>query len=256
MTTTTPWTDAFNDVGWHLPDILTPAAVDRAVTHLERYFSTNEAGIPRYAGSFFEQLGGGGDRPETRNNITADDLLALSLLDVPTRAAQAIQLLSPTAEQKNLDLEPGSTTNSTAFELPYNLGQINDLLASIPTDVGLSSRKAHVHLETGNQLWTALRRKNFGPARVSKLIARKRPRLFPIFDAIVAAQLGTDSLNFYENLHTVLQAEQKALAKHLKNIRADALSNSGNEDIGQLSTIRVFDIILWMAGQESKGNQA
>lgn len=246
MTTATPWAHAFNEVGWALPAILTVENKDRAVACLERYFETSEAGVPGFTGSLFEQFGGGGDQKKVKNQITADDLLSLSLLDVPIRGPQVVQFLAPQQSTEPVDLTQVVTRNHTAYQLPYDLAQINGILASIPVDVGLGSKKAVDHIEFGNQLWVALRRKGFGPARVSKLIARKRPKLFPIIDSLVEKQLDTDSLGFYENLHTVLRAENKALAQHLKSIRAEAAKNSDNENLAHLSTIRVFDIVVWM----------
>src|SRR6185312_13166180 len=68
---------------------------------------------PLFTGGRFERLGGGGDRVEFRNVITAEDLAAASLLNVnvPARAALAI-------------LEPGRDV-------------VTDLLADIPADVDL-----------------------------------------------------------------------------------------------------------------------
>lgn len=250
MTTNTPWASAFNDIGWTLPAILTVENTDHAAGYLKRYFDSTDTGIPNFTGSLFEHVGGGGDQKKVKNQITAEDLLSLTLLDVPVEGAQVVQFLSPPHTTESVDLAQVATRKFTAHQLPYDLEQINTILASIPTDVGLSSKKATRHIESGNQLWVALRRKKFGPARVSKLIARKRPKLFPIIDSVVEKQLGTDSVGFYEHLHTVLRAEDKALAQHLKSIRAEAAKISDNENLAHLSTIRVFDIVVWMAANE------
>lgn len=250
MTTATPWADAFDDIGWDLPQILEVDHTDRAVTHLKEYFATDPRTGPMYTGALFNRLGGGGDAKPVRNKITRDDLLSLSLLDVPVRGIQVAQLLEPPASAQSIDLDEVVTRDFTAYELPYDLEQLRGILASIPTDVGLGSKKATEHLKAGNLLWTALRRRGFGPARVSKLIARKRPKLFPIIDSVIKRELGTNTVGFYENLRTVLRAEDKALVRHLKSIRAEAAEQSGDHHIADLSTIRVFDIIIWMAGNK------
>lgn len=244
MTTTTPWAEAFTEVGWALPEILTTAGKDRAVSCLEQYFAHNEAGSPIFTGSLFEHGTNKSDK------ITAEDLLVLSLLDVPVRGYQVAHFLTPSDTAKKVDLDEVATRDFTAHQLPYHLGQINKILASIPTDVALSSKKAAALMLAGDQLWVALRRKGFGPSRVSKLMARKRPKLFPIIDSVVAEQLGADSLGFYDNLRTILRAEDKALNKHLKDIRAEATKRSGNDHIAELSPIRVFDIVVWMSGRK------
>ena len=247
MTTATPWADAFDHVGWDLPQILEVDHAERAVAHLQEYFATDPRASPMYTGSLFNRLGGGGDAQPVRNEITRDDLLSLSLLDVPVPGLQVVQLLEPPESAGSIDLDEVKTRDFTAYELPYDLEQIQGILESIPTDVGLSSKKAAEHLDAGNLLWTALRRNGFGPTRVSKLIARKRPKLFPIFDSAIKRQLNTNSVGFYENFHTVLRAEDKALSRHLKGIRAEAADQSGNSALADLSTIRVFDVVVWMA---------
>jgi len=250
MTTATPWADAFDHVGWDLPQILEAAHTERAVAYLQKYFATDPYAGPMYTGSLFERLGGGGDAKPIRNEITRDDLLSLSLLDVAVPGLQVAQLLEPQERAGNIDLKEVVTREFTASELPYDLKQIQEILESIPTDVGLSSKKAAEHLEAGNLLWTALRRKGFGPTRVSKLIARKRPKLFPIIDSVIERELNTDSVGFYENLHTVLRAEDKALSRHLKSIRAEAADQPGNCALAALSTIRVLDVVVWMAARK------
>lgn len=244
MTNNTLWAPAFTEVAWALPEILKKDNRDRAVEYLEQYFSCNEAGSPNFTGSLFE-------RGTTKSDkITAEDLLALSLLDVPVPGYQVAHFLSPSDTAEKVDLDEVATRNFTAHQLPYHLGQITKILSTIPTDVALSSKKAGDLMPAGEQLWVALRRKGFGSSRVSKLMARKRPKLFPIIDSVVAEQLDTDSLGFYANLRTVLRAENKALNKHLKDIRAAAAGRSGNDHIADLSPIRVFDIVVWMSGRK------
>lgn len=48
---------------------------------VKKYFAKDD-GRFRYSGAYFEHLGGGGDRPEVAYQITADDLLAASMLSV------------------------------------------------------------------------------------------------------------------------------------------------------------------------------
>lgn len=250
MTTASPWADAFDHVGWDLPQILEADHTEQAVAYLQEYFVSDPNAGPRYTGSLFERLGGGGDAKSIRNEITRDDLLSLSLLDVPVPGLQVALLLEPPERAGSIDLEEVVTREFTAHELPYDLQGIRKILASIPTDVGLSSKKAAEHLDAGNLLWTALRRRGFGPSRVSKLIARKRPKLFPIIDSVIERELNTDSSGFYENLHSVLRAEDKALSRHLKSIRAEAAHQSGNRALADLSTIRVLNVVVWMAAHK------
>jgi hypothetical protein len=56
---------------------------DVAVDLVRECFADGPDGRARYSGAYFERLGGGGDRPEVANQVTADDLLAVSVLGVP-----------------------------------------------------------------------------------------------------------------------------------------------------------------------------
>ncbi|MGD7003248.1 DUF6308 family protein [Corynebacterium halotolerans] len=130
--------------------------------------------------------------------------------------------------------------------MPHNPEQISGLLTAIPIDVPLSADEAGEHVKTANQLWYALRRKGFGPTAVFKLLARKCPRLLPVYDTYLANQLGTTSVRFYENLRTVLRHENHALENHLSTIRREVPGT------GHLSTLRVFDIIVWRAEDQRR----
>src|SRR5690625_271645 len=73
-----------------VPAILLPANRDRAVGLLRRYFGLD--GSTPLTGSRFERLGGGGDAPANADRITAQDIVALSMLSirVPGRAARRL----------------------------------------------------------------------------------------------------------------------------------------------------------------------
>src|SRR4051794_32512148 len=66
----------------------------QAIEHLRSYYDPDRAPgtMPHYARSPFEFFAGGGDRPETANRITLDDLVAVTLLRVDVPADVALQL--------------------------------------------------------------------------------------------------------------------------------------------------------------------
>lgn len=64
---------------------------EHATEDLRTYFS-EDAEVP-YTGRRFEAFAGGGDRLDTRNAITADDLLAVQMLGVKFPAEVAIDLI-------------------------------------------------------------------------------------------------------------------------------------------------------------------
>ena len=85
-----------------------------AVRMVERYFAVDpRTGRVRDSAAYFERLGGGGDRPETAHQITAEDLLAVSMLGVPVVSYYALHVLD------------------------YRGREISGLLAQIPLDVEL-----------------------------------------------------------------------------------------------------------------------
>jgi Family of unknown function (DUF6308) len=73
---------------------------------------------------------------------------------------------------------------------------------------------------------------------VSKLLARKRPRLLPIYDDVVKKQVGNPA-NIWESLRVALQADEGDLATRLRKIGDDAGGS-------HLPVLRVFDVVTWM----------
>lgn len=77
-----------------------------------------------------------------------------------------------------------------------------------------------------------------GPTRASKLLARKRPRLFPIRDGIVGQVLKLRR-DFWEPLRTVLLADERALDKRLRRLHAEAGLPP------EVARLRVLDVLAW-----------
>lgn len=246
MTHSTPWAGAFGDVGWKLPDILTVDATARAADHLESYMHHDEHKGPDYSGSFFHRLGGGGDSEETKNIITATDLVALTTLNINVDAQTSIGLLTDlqewTREQIGEDIQG---RDHTSYVLPQHPDQLSGLLSQLPTSPGLedlSDGDMEEYAECWDKLYEVVRRKGLGPTSVHKLFARKRPHLIPIYDSYIGSQLNTNSRSFFRNLHSVLHAENGAFADHLRMIRGDV----------DVSLIRVFDIVVWREEEQKR----
>ena len=92
-------------------------------------------------------------------------------------------------------------------------------------------------------LWRALSElPGLGPTTVSKLMARKRPHLIPIFDSVINAIVLGGSGVLWSPLHTALTADNRALQKRLLRVRAAA----GLDEA--VSALRVFDVLAWMDG--------
>jgi Family of unknown function (DUF6308) len=203
---------------------------DVAVGLVRKYFADDPAtGRARYSGAYFERLGGGGDRPEVAYQITAEDLLAVSMLSVPVVRYYALYVLG------------------------YRGREISALLAQIPVDVTLADDEAEHLIAQGGpawKLWELLRdikprpqdKKHLGSVAAGKLLARKRPDLLPVYDSYVKKVLGRpwNDQTWWSDLRCQLTKDD-ALVRELETVRARA-------GAGHLSLLRTFDIMCWMFG--------
>jgi hypothetical protein len=94
------------------------------------------------------------------------------------------------------------------------------------------------------QLWDELRTlRGVDWVIASKLLARKRPRLIPIYDRVVKTVTGGDP-NFWVPLCQALREDGKALQRRLLRLHREA-------DLPrEVSPLRVFDVIAWMEGKD------
>ncbi|MGB3603201.1 MAG: DUF6308 family protein [Gordonia sp. (in: high G+C Gram-positive bacteria)] len=209
--------------GMMLPPILSIDRTAAAVEALRRYFA-HEGEVPAYSGSRFERFAGGGDRAEVADHFTSEDLVAVTLLSVDIPGPAALRLLG--------DQEPGYSR------------RLSDLLSQLPTDVALVDASDD-HLSIAEEIWSMVRdNRRVGRTKTSKLLARKRPHLLPVIDSVVIKTVGHVPArhSFYRNLRTVMNADGRQLVTHLEHVRTSA-------EIGEdISTIRVFDILVWMWG--------
>jgi hypothetical protein len=191
-----------------------------SVDDLRRYFGVGHPqDVPAFTGGWFERVGGGGDRPGVANEVTADDLVAVETLSVqvPPRVA--------------LDLLHGRLG-----------GQLTELLAQIPTGLPLAATEAVEHIATGSpadRAWELLvAQPGVKWVTASKVLARKRPQLLPVYDNVVRCALKSPE-NFWTALHEALSADGGALDARLSRL----LVAAGVENV---STIRALDVALWM----------
>ena len=199
-------------------DLLDLIRAETAFDNLSAYF--NET-LPRsYSGRRFEALAGGGDRPTTRDMITADDLVAVRMLSVTVPAEASIGLLEG---------ELGE--------------QISGLLAQIPTDVELGTDRAMDLVADGQAADRAWRLLDEQPGIdfviAGKVIARKRPHLIPVYDQVIRCLYGKPD-KVWLRLHRRLATDCGVLRDELALLRA----RTGFPPT--VSLLRVLDIVLWM----------
>ncbi|MFH8222695.1 DUF6308 family protein [Streptomyces sp. NPDC018057] len=195
-------------------------APERAVRDLRDYFGVGAApGAVSYTGSRFESLGGGGDRPETADTVTAEDLIAVQTLSVRVPAPVALDLLEG------------------------ELGvRMSGLLRAIPAGLDMADAGT-AHLAAGSpadEAWKLLRgQPRIGWVTAGKLLARKRPRLLPVYDQVVRCVLSEPE-SFWLGLWAALRTDERALHHALADLRQRA----GLPE--HISVLRVCDVVLWM----------
>jgi hypothetical protein len=214
-----------------LPDIFSDGKEDEAAQLLAAYYRRLPDGLPAYTGSYFNSWAGGGDASENRDTITADDLIAVSFLSVDVPGEAAIGFLDT---HKN---------------------KISGLLKEIPSnrpleDVSIEEFGAVFGEESAAmQLWHVLRgrdtgRWGVGETRASKILARKRPHLIPIFDSVVGPLMGLHNSKGQWAVWHAAFIEDPGLARRLRTIcNLSGVKNS-------ISNLRIMDIVLWMHGKQ------
>jgi hypothetical protein len=194
---------------------LWPYLGDDATPRLREYF----IGPPFYTGRPFERLEGGGDRAEVANRFTSGDLVAVSMLGVTIQPEAALAILE----------DPSKTLNGRLADVPKEV----DLWAAGEDEVAKGS--------AAYELWTELDKiVGVGWVIAGKLMARKRPRLIPIYDRSVRQASGARD-NWWLSLRKTLQ-DDESLRNRLMTLRRE--SGIG-EDI---SLLRVLDVARWMTG--------
>ncbi|WP_327722244.1 DUF6308 family protein [Streptomyces sp. NBC_00490] len=193
---------------------------ERVAGDLRRYFGIggSPGGMP-FTGSRFEHLAGGGDRPEVADQITAEDLVAVQTLSITVPAPVALDILEG------------------------RLGvQLSGLLHAIPRDIDMVDADAVVVADgsPADQAWNLLC-EQYGVNWViaGKVLARKRPRLLPVYDRIVRCAVGWPP-SFWLALHAALHEDEAALHRQLLKLRQAA----GLPET--VSALRVCDVAVWM----------
>lgn len=213
-----------------LPEILDSAHVDQAAALVKEYYTETYKRGEIQTGAHFESWMGGGDAPEVVNTITADDLIAVTFLSVDVPAPAAIGILETHKDK------------------------ISELLKQIPSDLDLASLAAEdfsATLEQGSaalQLWRLLRqsdaeRWDVGPTKASKIMARKRPRLIPIYDSVIGSVMGMKNSDQQWILWHELLTDGSGLPERLNEIH----EKSGVAS--DASALRIMDVVLWKHGK-------
>lgn len=214
------------------PEVLDAHHVAEAAELVRRYYEPIGDNTTPRTGTRFDGWAGGGDRPDNADRITADDLVAVSFLSVDIKGRAAIGLLDKHADE------------------------ISDLLRQIPVDLDLWDAdidRLDDPSKPEYQLWNLIRGHKYGkwgigPTRASKIIARKRPRLIPIYDSVVHPLMGLKDSAGYWAAWQIALTDGSGLPERLEAIRREANASDTIEALQHISALRVMDIVLWMHG--------
>jgi hypothetical protein len=202
-----PTDEAVRAAARRLRSDLTADGLDRAVA---AYFSE-----PEFAGMTFSDLG-----RNPPDEIIADDLLAVSLLDITWRP-QAIRSL-----------------------LGSHQRQLSGLLAAIPQATYLWDADGDT-LRPIDALWDALTAiDGVGSASATKLLARKRPRLCPISDSVINKAVDVPHRT-WDVLRCLLQ--DPAARAEVEALRPATAAGA--------SLLRILDVALWASYSRSGAAQ-
>ena len=192
----------------------------RRTCFVHRYYGAKYCGVGAAMGAMFDGWDSTGTRDVDADRFTADDFVAVSFLSVnPAPAAREL-------------LRDGAAKFSAMLT---ELGPDRDLADEVdplPADwIGWRIRQELERID-GVDTTTA-----------TKLLARKRPRLRPIWDKVVAAVTNAQKQQL-EPVRVALRADNKALHRRLLGLRDIA----GLPE--EVSALRVFDVICWREGKD------
>jgi hypothetical protein len=179
-----------------LPDALANPSDDAAALRLlARYFGPGFGAPGSYTGAAFDTWDSAGTRASDTNRFTADDLVAVTFLSVDVDARTAYALLHERADE------------------------FAALLAALGPDRDLAEEEQPLEDDwVGWQLQAALRAlPGTGTTTATKLLARKRPRLRPIWDSVVASVTGTQRTQ-WEPLRAALRENDQELHRWLQRL--------------------------------------
>lgn len=231
----TPWSD---DVPMpkSLKELLDIVDDPQSVPDLRSYFGVGlpPDELPAYTGGRFEALAGGGDRDDTRDRITADDLVAVELLAVQVPRAIALKLLEGPL---------GEDVHAALAEIPVDADLGTPWAASLLADGGPADLAWRLLKAPGVGYVTAggrrRRRPGVGWVTAGKLLARKRPRLVPVYDTVVRSAIGQPE-KVWQWFDDRFAEHDQALPRRLEEARKAAGVSPA------VHPPRVLDVILWM----------
>jgi len=179
----------------------------------------------QFSGSLFDSFGGGGDRSDIVNQITREDVLAVAAVNAPVTAAAASLLLT----------QPAS-------------GRLATWLRQLPTDIDLWDAEDDT-LAIATKAWDEIRTiheagttsTTDGGFAAAKLLARKRPRLIPLYDEKVRSVVFlVEGASWWFSLRHAMRVDGED-----NEVRFRVGLAMREADVGYVSVLRGLDVVLW-----------
>jgi hypothetical protein len=204
--------------GWRVTAALAAISDETALHYLERYFGLGEWEGKEFTGAHFDTLG-----KLDPGRLTAEDIVAVSCLSIHVPAGAAVKILEQESDE------------------------ISRLLDKIP-EAALEDIPFETHAEYFGEgspsllLWRLLRAHHkVGPTTVSKLMARKRLALVPIYDSVLRRVTGFSSSDgTWCSWHQAFSTDRD-FTDRLRSLREAA-------GLEHISLLRILDVVLWMHG--------
>ena len=203
----------------HLPRTVASDQTERAVDLLQLYFKSR-----KFIGSQWDGFDPSGTRVASANVFSSDDVASAALLNTPVPGRAVVHLL---------------ITQRVHFAgLLEAVGPDRDFMDVDPDPSGKDMAPVYALYEALEGL------DDVGPTIASKLLARKRPRLFPIIDSdlrrTVFHETRQDTHRGRQLLHAEFSAQDRTLWKRLASYHSAASLPA------EVSMLRVFDVLAWM----------
>lgn len=210
---------------FHLPEALAVPDDDQALRLIHSYYGWPDGSGEPATGALFDGWDSAGTRDRDSDRFTADDLVAITFLSVSVPGRTARDLLRDRADA------------------------LSALLAEVGPDRDLVDEPDPL-----TPCWPAWRLykavddiKGIDRTIASKLLARKRPRLLPVWDKYIGKVTGCTGQH-WEPLRQALRADDRALHRRLVRLHEAAKLPA------EVSPLRVLDVICWLQGKAEAGS--
>jgi hypothetical protein len=207
---------------FRLPVSLQKSEDNDALAYLRAYYAKKHSACLGYvnSGARFDDWDSTGTRAADVDRFTADDLVAVTFLSVQVPPEAACGLLAGRP------------------------GYFSELLPEMPDRDLVTVDPSEINEEWPPwRAWNRLRElSGVDWVIASKLLARKRPRLVPVYDRIVREVTGSDPV-FWTPLCEALRENNGELHHRLLGLRDEAGLPT------TIPALRVFDVIAWMEGR-------